>query len=133
MIYRNRQSIERECARKYPRVDFFESLRFKSYSLTSDRVEYHEDFFSEGISMNISPGGLLFKTEHAPPRLDSVLWMALDMKTIRTITLPLDTDQKPLIFENGLLGKVIHMEENPDKDARNVGISFITKFDASLP
>ena len=133
MIYRNRQSIERASERKHPRADFVESLQFKSYSLTPDRAEYHEDFVSEGISKNISPGGLLFQTKHAPPRLTSVLWMNLDMKTIQAITLPLEMGQRPLIFENGLLGKVVHVEEDLDKNMHNVGISFITKFDASLP
>lgn len=133
MIYNNRQSIERASDRKHPRADFVESLRFKSYSLTSDQTEYHEDFISEGVSKNISPGGLLFQTKHVPPRLASVLWLNLNMKTIQAITLPLEVGQRPLIFENGLLGRVIHVEEDPDKNSHNVGISFITKFDASLP
>lgn len=133
MLYKNRQSINRPSQRKHPRADYSGSVHFRSYSATApDDLNYNEDFEADGTSKNISPGGILFQTKRKPPTLSSILWMDLDRKTIKAITMCLETGQRPLIFENGLLGKIAHIQEGSNGQVQ-VGVSFITKFDATLP
>ena len=133
MLFTNSQCIERESQRKYPRVEYTGPVTFKSYSPVSEQFNYQEDFSAIGTSENICPGGICFKTDRRPPGTLSVLWMTLDMKTVKALTLCLEAGQRPLVFENGLLGKIAHIEQDPETKAFNVGISFITKFDAALP
>ncbi len=133
MLYQNDQSIEHRSQRKHPRAEYSAPIDFKSFSLDGDGVSYNEDFVSKGVSKDINPGGIRFQTQHKPPSLSDVLWMGFDLKTVKTLTLCLEHGQRPLIFANGLLGKVVHIEKGHDQDIYDVGVSFVTKFNASLP
>lgn len=133
MLFTNSQSIERESQRKFQRVEYTGPITFKSYSPVSEQFNYQEDFSAEGASKNICPGGICFKSDRRPPKSSSVLWMNLDVKTVKALTLCLEAGQRPLAFENGLLGKIAHIEEDPESKAFSIGVSFVTKFDAALP
>ena len=133
MDYEIKPHKARIIPRKHERVEHSAPVRFKSFSLTGDHTAYSEDFSSSGTSMNVSPGGLLFQTNHKPPKLSDVVWIDMDLKTMNTLSLCLDVRHRPLIFNNGFLGKVVHIEEDQDRDIYSVGISFVRKFDATLP
>ena len=62
------------------------------------------------------------------PKLFSLLAFELDYKTIRICQ---DIENRALIINNKLLGKVMRVEENAD-GTYGVGVAFVTKAD-SLP
>jgi c-di-GMP-binding flagellar brake protein YcgR len=79
-------------------------------------------------SRNISQTGILFRTETRPPEISSLLWLDLD---IRTLKICQEIEGKALIFNNGLIGKVVRVEE--DAEAANsfdVGVCFLRKDEA---
>ena len=133
MIDENSQSIKRKSQRKYPRADYSTPIRYKRYVFSPDEAAYDEAFTSEGKSANISPGGILLQTRHKPPKLSDVIWLNLDMKTVKTLTLCLEPGERPLILNDGLIGKVAHVEEDPSQEMFNVGIEFLAKLDTPLP
>ncbi|MBI3252139.1 MAG: PilZ domain-containing protein [Candidatus Omnitrophica bacterium] len=79
---------------------------------------------SKAVSKNISSSGILFQTQTAPPQLSSIVWMNVD---IRTLKICREIEQRALIFNNGLLGRVVRVEEDPDKGAYDVGVCFLTQ------
>ena len=110
--------------RHFFRINFHTPLRFKIYA--SDQEAPKEA--SKGISQNISPAGILFQTENRPPQLSSILWMSLD---IRTLKICQEIEQRALIFKSGLLGRVVRVEEDSDSNSYDVGVCFLTKTEQS--
>ena len=105
--------------REFFRVDFRQPVKFR---------EYRRDPVSPklGTSENISQTGLLFKTRIVPP-LSSVLWMDVDLRTLRICQ---EIENGALVQDNGLLGRVVRVEEDPDEaDTYNVGVCFLRKSD----
>lgn len=79
----------------------------------------------EGSTRNISQSGILFQTENRPPQLSSILWMSLDMRTLKICQ---EIEAKALIFNNGVLGKVVRVEEDTDNNnTYDVGVCFLRK------
>ena len=74
---------------------------------------------------NISQSGILFQTEQEPPQLSSIVWLNLD---IRTLKICQEIESRALIFNNGILGKVVRVEEDLDAaNAYDVGVCFLKK------
>ena len=103
------------------RREFFR-LNFKS------PVEYkdlHTSTAVEATTRNISQNGVLFQTEENPPILSSLVWMNLDMRTLKICQ---EIEAKALIFNNGVLGKVVRVEEGTENNnAYDVGVCFLRK------
>ncbi len=104
--------------REYFRLKFNTPLQFKAYDTTSA---------IPGSTRNISQSGILFQTEQAPPKLSSIVWMNLDMRTLKICQ---EIESKALIFNNGVLGKVVRVEEDADNNnAYDIGVIFLNKSD----
>ena len=111
--------------REFFRVDFTVPLEFKSYLVPQAEKFGTVSELSSGATQNLSQSGILFETTENPPQLSSILWMNLD---IRTLNICREIETRALIFQNGLLGRVVRVEENPAKDhAFDVGVCFLTQ------
>ncbi len=104
--------------REFFRLDFTAGLEFKSY-------QPEEGLESKAMVQNVSQSGVLFSTQSSPPAISSILWMNMD---IRTLKICQEIENRALIFNKGLLGKVVRVEE----DARtgksyDVGVCFLTR------
>ena len=111
---KNERIVEK---REFFRLDIASPLKFKSYEPEQQQAE--------ATSRNISQAGVLFQTKNNPPAISSILWMDLD---IRTLKICQEIENRALIFNNGILGKVVRVEENPRlNDAYDVGVCFLTK------
>ena len=99
--------------REFFRVPYTSTLQYKAYA----------DKGASGTAQNISESGILFQTEQEPPKLSSIVWLNLD---IRTLKICQEIESKALIFNNGILGKVVRVEEDSDK-SYDVGVCFLRK------
>lgn len=112
-----KSTIER---REFFRINFEKPLQFKSY--VTDRPAKSEAAPTAAKSQNISSSGILFNTEKNPPQLSSILWMNLD---IRTLKICQEIEERALVLNNGLWGRVVRVEE--DKNGYTVGVCFLTQ------
>ncbi len=114
------QEVER---REYFRLKFNTPLEFKAYETpeTGPRAAL------SASTRNISQSGVLFQTDQAPPKLSSIVWMNLDMRTLKICQ---EIESKALIFNKGVLGKVVRVEEDADNsNAYDVGVVFLSSSD----
>jgi hypothetical protein len=117
-------SIDQE-RRAFFRLNFTTPIRFKTCNINELQKNTPVDNSLEGSTRNISQSGILFQTEDRPPQLSSILWMDLDMRTLKICQ---EIESKALIFNNGVLGKVVRVEEDSDNDnAYDVGVCFLRK------
>ncbi len=107
--------------REFFRLNFTAPLQYKSYAGERSKAPSEK---TEGTARNISQSGILFQTQQ-PPALSSILWLSLD---IRTLKICQEIESRALILNNGLVGKVVRVEEDPqDANAYDVGVCFLTK------
>ena len=103
--------------REFFRLNYTQPLQYKASKGLSDAA-----------ARNISQTGILFRTENRPPEISSLLWLDLD---IRTLKICQEIEGKALIFNNGLIGKVVRVEEDAEgENSFDVGVCFLTKEDA---
>ena len=105
--------------RAFFRLKFSTPLEFKAYrdSEASDR--------SFGSAQNISQSGILFQTGNIPPKLSSIVWMNLDLRTLKICQ---EIESRALILRNGVFGKVVRVEEDPEREnTYDVGVCFLKK------
>ena len=108
--------------REFFRLSFKTPIQFKS---TKAAVSI------DGVTRNISQNGILFQTENQPPQLSSIVWMNLDMRTLKICQ---EIEAKALIFNNGVLGKVVRVEEDTNKDnSYDIGVCFLRKEQGQTP
>ena len=106
--------------RDFFRLKFSNPVRFRAYNEGSTR-----QLAGEGQSEDISSAGILFQTNSRPPDLSSILWLNLDFRMLKICK---EIDHRALIFNEGILGRVVRVEENPeDANAYNVGVCFLTQ------
>ena len=112
--------------REFFRLNFTTPLEFKSYSLTKTAPKSQiSQPSSKAVSQNISQSGILFQTGENPPQLSSILWMHLDF---RTLNICQEIEKRALIFNNGVLGKVVRVEEDPENNRLyDIGVCFLTQ------
>lgn len=109
--------------REFFRINFDTPLNFKTYSRLA--VNTPEKSEHQATSQNISQTGILFQTEDNPPQLSSIVWMNLD---IRTLSICKEIEKRALILNNGLLGRVVRVEEDAKNSNRyDVGVCFLTQ------
>ena len=107
--------------REFFRLNFNTPLNYKSYSRIAESAAEK----TQAASQNISQSGILFQIENNPPQLSSIVWMNLDF---RTLSICKEIEKRALILNDGLLGRVVRVEE----DAKNsglydVGVCFLTQ------
>jgi hypothetical protein len=81
----------------------------------------------QGYTSNISQAGLLCNIKDKVKKND-LLWLSFDKATLNICE---DLDKKSLIYQNGIVGKVVRVEHKKDK-TYNVGIQFITREEKNL-
>ena len=117
-------SIDQE-RREFFRLNFTTPIRFKTCDIKQIEKKSPADTALDGSTRNISQAGILFQTENEPPQLSSILWMNLDMRTLKICQ---EIESKALIFNNGVLGKVVRVEEDAHNDnAYDIGVCFLRK------
>ena len=123
MILSNHPAQER---REFFRLDFENSLKYHSYSVNRLNNTLSKRTFASGKAQDISQSGILFHTNGNPPPLSSILWLNVDLRTLKICQ---EIEEKALVFNNGILGKVVRVEEDSrQKDAAyDVGVCFITQ------
>ena len=124
-------SIDQE-RREFFRLNFTTPIRFKTCDIKT--LQQNVSLATNGLdgsTRNISQAGILFQTENRPPQLSSILWMSLDMRTLKICQ---EIESKALIFNNGVLGKVVRVEEDTNNDnAYDIGVCFLRKDQKDLP
>ena len=105
--------------REFFRIHYNTPFQYKAFQKTRNNEPL------KAQSKNISQSGVLFETRSDPPKLSSILWLNLD---IRTLTICKEIEKRALVLDNGVLGKVVRVEEAPDKqDSYEVGVCFLTQ------
>ena len=105
--------------RAFFRLNFKSPLQIKFYDSKAGST------LQDAESRNISQNGVLFQTGENPPRLSSLVWMTLDMRTLKICH---EIESRALVLNNGVLGKVVRVEEDPDRDRTyDVGVCFLKK------
>ncbi|MFA5143533.1 MAG: PilZ domain-containing protein [Candidatus Omnitrophota bacterium] len=82
---------------------------------------------AQAITRNLSASGMLFTSQY-PPRLSSIIILEIDYRTTRLCE---EIENRALILNNKLLGKVVRIEDN-DNGSYDIGIAFVKKSE-SLP
>ena len=111
--------------REFFRLNYKTPIRFKSCEGKELQKTAKLVGPLDGTTRNISQNGLLFQTEENPPQLSSIVWMNLDMRTLKICQ---EIEAKALIFNNGVLGKVVRVEEDTERNnAYDIGVCFLRK------
>ena len=106
--------------RDFFRLKFNNPVQFKTYP-SREGAQLAEN----GTSKDISSAGILFQTQTRPPELSSILWLNLDYRMLKICQ---EIDHRALIFNEGILGRVVRVEEDLEKEnAYDVGVCFLTK------
>ena len=116
MVHREK----REDKREFFRINFEAPVEFKAYA-SQDAAPAASTV--KGSSQNISSSGILFQTQTVPPQISSILWMSLDLRTLQICR---EIEDRALIFNDGVLGKVVRVEEGA-QNRYDVGVCFLTQ------
>ncbi|MFH1889080.1 MAG: PilZ domain-containing protein [Candidatus Omnitrophota bacterium] len=76
----------------------------------------------QGYTADISQSGLLCNIKDRVNK-DDILWLSFDRGTLGICE---DVEKKSLIYQNGIIGKVVRIEDRGD-ETYSVGIQFITR------
>ena len=111
--------------RDFFRIAFNTPLEYKTYSVdkSSNTASQTRTTTVQAQSRNISQSGILFQTTKNPPQLSSFVWMNLDIRTLRICQ---EIEKKALVYNNGLLGKVVRVEEDDANNSYDIGVCFLT-------
>lgn len=105
--------------REFLRLDYRRPLKFRLVQGSSDDVNL-------ATTSNISPSGVLFKSKILP-KIASILWMNLDIKTLQICR---DIENRVLVHNNGILGRVVRIDEDRETDSYRIGVCFVTRDDS---
>ncbi len=112
--------------REFFRVKFDAPVQFRAYTDTEVFGSSRNEVL-EGKTRDISQSGVLFETDKVPP-MSSILWLNLDFRTLQICQ---EIEQRALVYKDGLLGRVVRIEENPVKRTYDVGVCFLTRSEKS--
>jgi c-di-GMP-binding flagellar brake protein YcgR len=76
----------------------------------------------QGYTADISQSGLLCNIKDRVNK-DDILWLSFDRSTLDLFE---EIERRSLIYQNGIIGKVVRIEQRND-DTYNVGVQFITR------
>ena len=110
--------------REFLRCGHKRSMKYSTINIIKDK-----DFASElinAMSKNLSASGILFITNATKvPDISSLLVLDLDYKTANICR---EIEERILILENKLIGRVVRIEDNEDGTC-GIGVAFVTKTD----
>ena len=109
--------------REFFRYRHEEGVKYQTLGKEAGRVDIGTDFIN-AISKDLSASGILFTSKYIPD-ISSVLVMDLDYRTSRVCQ---EIEERALIVNNKLVGKVVRIEENND-GSYDVGVAFVKKSD----
>ncbi|MFA5411220.1 MAG: PilZ domain-containing protein [Candidatus Omnitrophota bacterium] len=107
--------------RKFIRMDYATPLAYKVCK---------KETLSEllkGYTSDISQSGLLCSMKDKVSK-DDIVWLSFDRATLSMCR---ELEQQSLIYQNGVIGKVVRVEAK-DHRGFNVGIQFITRKEENL-
>jgi len=81
----------------------------------------------EGYTADISRSGLFCNLKNRVNK-DDILWLSFDKGTLSIFE---EIERRSLIYQNGIIGKVVRIEEKGDT-TYDVGIQFITREEKNL-
>ncbi len=103
--------------RKFPRLEFSTPLAYKVC-----KPEIIEKLL-EGYTSDVSPAGLLCNIKLRVNQGD-ILWLSFDRATLIFCE---ELEKRSLIYQNGVIGKVVRINHKPHDDVYEIGINFITR------
>lgn len=107
--------------REFARLEFTAPLAFKVCKKQTIST------LLDGYTSDISKGGLFCRMDKRVKKGD-ILWLSFDKATLGICE---EIDRRSLVYQNGIIGKVVRIESRRDK-AFNVGIQFITREEKNL-
>lgn len=107
--------------RQFLRLDYVTPLAYKVCKKETIRK------ILQGYVSDISQTGVLCNIGHKVNK-DDILWLSFDRSTLSICK---DLERNSLIYQNGVVGKVIRVEHKPD-NTYNVGVRFITREEENL-
>jgi len=115
------ESMDKE-RREFLRYGFKKGLHYSIVSSPKDKFPISS--FIKAVSENLSASGILFIADSlSVPDVSSLVILDLDYKTARVCK---KIEDRALIKNNKLLGRVVRIEDNEDGTC-GVGVVFITK------
>ena len=118
----NYAGIER---REFFRYRYEKPIHYKVVNSAKDKN--HASKLMNAVSKNLSASGILFASKFLP-EISSILVLDLDYRTTRVCQ---EIEERALILNDKLLGKVVRIEETDD-GFYDVGVAFVKKSD-TLP
>ena len=110
--------------RKFLRCDFTKPVKYNTVNVVRDRSITIK--LTEAVSKNLSASGILFITNVGKvPDISSILVLDLDYKTA---TICKEIEDRVLILDNKLIGRVVRIEDNEDGTC-GIGVAFVTRKD----
>ena len=103
--------------REFYRVDYEKPVKFKEFLKGSASGTL------KAVSKNISQSGILFIAKGLP-RISSIVWINLPIKELSICK---EIEARAVTVKNGILGKVVRVEENPGSNSYSVGVCFLEK------
>lgn len=82
----------------------------------------------DGYTSNISQAGLLCSIKEKVKKGD-ILWLSFDRSTLGICE---GLEKRSLIYQNGIIGKVVRIKRHHKDKAYEVGIQFITREEKNL-
>lgn len=106
--------------REFFRLNFKTPVNF----ITADSLT-NQQKAKQGLSSNVSQSGILFQTQNEPPKVSTLVWMDLDLRTLQICR---EIEKKALVHNNRILGRVVRVEESAaTDDSYDVGVCFLTE------
>ncbi|TRZ48931.1 PilZ domain-containing protein [bacterium] len=82
----------------------------------------------QGYTSDVSAAGLLCNIKEKVHK-DDILWLAFDRATLSICE---DLERCSLIYQNGIIGKVVRAEHRKEDDSYAVGVQFIIREEKNL-
>jgi c-di-GMP-binding flagellar brake protein YcgR len=107
--------------RQFLRLDYVTPLAYKVCKKETLSI------LLQGYTSNISQSGLLCNIKESVKK-DDILWVSFDRTTLNVCE---DLEKRSLIYQNGIVGKVVRAERKID-GTYDVGIQFVTREEKNL-
>ncbi|OIO39103.1 MAG: hypothetical protein AUJ75_01835 [Candidatus Omnitrophica bacterium CG1_02_49_10] len=111
-------SVER---REFYRLAYEKPVKFIQVSSDSGK-----EGVLRAVSKNISQSGILFISKFFP-KISSVIWINLPLKELAICK---EIEERAITVKNGMLGRVVRVEENAQSGGYSVGVCFLKKGDS---
>jgi len=114
--------------RDFLRIDYNKPLTYRIISKPKDKDLASK--FMTAVSKNLSASGILFISNVAKiPEIASLVVLDLDYRTAGVCQ---EIEDKALILDNKIIGRVVRIEDNED-DTCGIGVAFIKRSEPMLP